>query len=140
MTVHVKWFAYSHISINIKKTLVLNVYLNIFLVLLFQGDAFRGSYPGGDQNGFGFSTADRDNDGCSPCIFDDMAQLDCTFSAGGGWWFSSCGSAALNGDWHQRGQHLGWASGLHWDTWKSGGSYSLKASRMMIKPSTAAEY
>uniref|UniRef100_A0A3P8UE68 Fibrinogen C-terminal domain-containing protein n=1 Tax=Cynoglossus semilaevis TaxID=244447 RepID=A0A3P8UE68_CYNSE len=66
------------------------------------GDAFRGSYPGGDQNGFGFSTADRDNDGCSPCIFDDMAQLDCTFSAGG--------------------------------------SYSLKASRMMIKPSTAAEY
>ncbi|XP_024914224.1 angiopoietin-related protein 5-like [Cynoglossus semilaevis] len=48
------------------------------------GDAFRGSYPGGDQNGFGFSTADRDNDGCSPCIFDDMAQLDCTFSAGVG--------------------------------------------------------
>ncbi|XP_030295186.1 angiopoietin-related protein 5-like [Sparus aurata] len=97
------------------------------------GDAIRGAYRGNDQNGFGFSTVDRDNDGCSPCIFGDISQRECTFTDSGGWWYSNCGSASLNGDWHPAGNHMGWGSGLHWRTWKSRAPYSLMATRMMIK-------
>ncbi|KAM9334993.1 angiopoietin-related protein 5-like [Symphorus nematophorus] len=97
------------------------------------GDAIRGAYAGVDQNGFGFSTVDRDNDGCSPCIFGDIAQYSCTFSDQGGWWYSKCGSASLNGDWHPAGDNIGWASALYWHTWKTPAPYSLKATRMMIK-------
>lgn len=85
------------------------------------------------QNRYGFSTSDRDNDGCSPCIFGDIALMECTQSDGGGWWYSRCGSASLNGDWHPAGDHIGWASGLHWETWKTHAPYSLRATRMMIK-------
>ncbi|KAL0962990.1 hypothetical protein UPYG_G00348080 [Umbra pygmaea] len=97
------------------------------------GDAIRGTYAGIDQNGFGFSTSDKDNDGCSPCIFGDIAQNDCSFSNGGGWWFSKCGSADLNGDWHPAGNNIFWSSGIHWKTWKGPAPYSAKASRMMIR-------
>ncbi|XP_076578715.1 angiopoietin-related protein 5-like [Chaetodon auriga] len=96
------------------------------------GDAIRGAYPGIDQNGFGFSTVDRDNDGC-PCIFGDILETSCTMSDGGGWWYSRCGSASLNGDWHPADDNIGWASGLHWETWKTHAPYSVKATRMMIK-------
>lgn len=98
------------------------------------GDAIRGAYKGINQNGFGFSTFDHDNDGCTPCIFGDIAQSSCAESEGGGWWFSRCGSASLHGDYHQAGDHIGWASGLHWDTWKTAAPYSLKGTRMMVKP------
>lgn len=98
-----------------------------------KGDAIRGAYQGIDQNGYGFSTSDRDNDGCNPCIFGDIAENECSFSDGGAWWYSRCGSASLNGDWHPAGGHIGWASGLHWDTWKTQAPYSLKATRLMIK-------
>ncbi|XP_034529794.1 fibrinogen-like protein 1 [Notolabrus celidotus] len=91
------------------------------------GDALR------DQNNYGFSTTDRDNDGCSPCIFGDIAQMECSFTSGGGWWYSRCGSSCLNGDWHHGGDHIGWASGLHWNTWKTRAPYSMKATRMMFK-------
>ncbi|KAM7377933.1 hypothetical protein PAMA_013038 [Pampus argenteus] len=97
------------------------------------GDAIRGAYPGVDQNGYGFSTVDRDNDGCSPCIFGDIAQNHCVTSKGGGWWYSRCGSASLNSDWHPAGNNIGWASGIYWHTWKNPAPYSLKATRMMIK-------
>ncbi|XP_034382479.1 fibrinogen-like protein 1 [Cyclopterus lumpus] len=97
------------------------------------GDAIRGVYSGIDQNGFGFSTADQDNDGCRPCIFGDIAQNACTSSDTGGWWYSSCGSASLNGEWHPDGDHIGWASGLHWRTWHGPVGYSMNATRMMIK-------
>lgn len=98
------------------------------------GDAIRGKYAGIDQKGFGFSTTDKDNDGCSPCIFGDIAENTCSFSeGGGGWWYSRCGSASLNGDWHPAGKQIGWASGLHWETWKGPAPYSARASRMMIK-------
>nr|XP_015818917.2 fibrinogen-like protein 1 [Nothobranchius furzeri]XP_015818926.2 fibrinogen-like protein 1 [Nothobranchius furzeri] len=97
------------------------------------GDAIRGAYPGIDQNGYGFSTVDRDNDGCSPCIFGDIAIMDCVSIDGGGWWYSKCGSASLNGEWHPNGQNVGWSSGLHWLTWRGPDSYSAKSTRMMIK-------
>lgn len=104
----------------------------MFLTLT-KGDAIRGKYPDIDQNGHGFSTIDRDNDGCSPCIFGDILERECASSDGGGWWYSRCGSASLNGDWHPTGNHMGWASGLHWLTWKTPETYSVKATRMMIK-------
>lgn len=97
------------------------------------GDAIRGAYRGIDQNGYSFSTIDSDNDGCDPCIFGDIAEMDCASSYGGGWWYSRCGSAGLNGDWHRAGDHIGWASGIYWNTWKTVAPYSLKATRMMIK-------
>ncbi|XP_062311871.1 angiopoietin-related protein 5-like isoform X1 [Osmerus eperlanus] len=97
------------------------------------GDAIRGGSAGADQNGFGFSTKDVDADGCSPCIFGDIAVNKCTSFMGGGWWYSRCGSASLNGDWHPAGENRGWASGLHWLTWRGPGPYSASASRMMIK-------
>uniref|UniRef100_A0A8C8CG15 Fibrinogen C-terminal domain-containing protein n=1 Tax=Oncorhynchus tshawytscha TaxID=74940 RepID=A0A8C8CG15_ONCTS len=98
--------------------------------------AYRGIAGNGEfqqhKNGFGFSTTDKDIDGCSPCIFGDIAENTCSFSEGG-WWYSRCGSASLNGDWHPAGEHIGWASGLHWATWKGPAPYSARASRMMIK-------
>ncbi|KAL7867472.1 hypothetical protein SRHO_G00088560 [Serrasalmus rhombeus] len=97
------------------------------------GDAIRGAYAGIDQNGYGFSTSDRDNDGCSPCIFGDIATNDCSAKSGGGWWFSRCGSANLHGDWHPKADNRFWASGLHWLTWRGPVPYSAKATRMMIK-------
>ncbi|XP_067345827.1 angiopoietin-related protein 5-like isoform X3 [Channa argus] len=97
------------------------------------GDAIRGAYAGIDQNGYGFSTIDRDNDGCSPCIFGDIAETQCSLSERGGWWYSRCGSASLNGEWHPAGDHIGWASGIHWHTWKTPEPYSAKATRIMIK-------
>ncbi|KAG7498099.1 hypothetical protein JOB18_048700 [Solea senegalensis] len=90
------------------------------------GDALQ------DQNGYGFSTSDRDNDGCSPCIFGDIAWYKCVGSKEG-WWYSQCGSASLNGDWHASGDHIGWSSGLYWRTDKFPKLYSVKGSKMMIK-------
>ncbi|KAF7694226.1 fibrinogen-like protein 1 [Silurus meridionalis] len=97
------------------------------------GDAIRGAYAGIDQNGYGFSTNDRDNDGCSPCIFGDIAVNECNGESGGGWWFSRCGTANLHGNWHSKGKNRGWASGLHWLTWRAPEPYSAKATRMMVK-------
>ncbi|XP_068611469.1 angiopoietin-related protein 5-like [Brachionichthys hirsutus] len=99
------------------------------------GDAIRGAYRDidQDQNGSGFSTVDSDNDGCDPCIFGDIAVRDCASSNGGGWWYSRCGSASLNSDWHRADDNIAWASGIYWSTWKTGAPYSLKATRMMIK-------
>ncbi|KAL4659378.1 angiopoietin-4-like [Arapaima gigas] len=98
------------------------------------GDAIQGTYKGINQNNYGFSTKDRDNDGCNPCIFGDIAQNDCSeANGGGGWWYSRCGSAALHGDWHPAGENIGWMSGLFWKTWKGPASYSARATRMMVR-------
>uniref|UniRef100_A0A3Q1B7I1 Fibrinogen C-terminal domain-containing protein n=1 Tax=Amphiprion ocellaris TaxID=80972 RepID=A0A3Q1B7I1_AMPOC len=72
---------------------------------------FVGKYSGNAgtevlKNGYGFSTTDRDNDGCSPCIFGDIAESDCSSSEGGGGWW----------DFHATGQHIFRCSGLHWRT------------------------
>uniref|UniRef100_A0A672J7Y6 Fibrinogen C-terminal domain-containing protein n=1 Tax=Salarias fasciatus TaxID=181472 RepID=A0A672J7Y6_SALFA len=50
------------------------------------------------QNGYGFSTSDRDNDSCGNCIINFYIFFKkCTDIYSGGWWFSGCGSANLNG-------------------------------------------
>ncbi|XP_029969926.1 angiopoietin-4-like [Salarias fasciatus] len=92
------------------------------------GDAIRGTNSEGDQTGFGFSTFDRDNDGCNYCIpFGGIASSRCADHPGGGWWFSDCGAAHLNGPFYADSGH----SGLRWSTWR--GHHPIKASRMMIK-------
>ncbi|XP_077373875.1 angiopoietin-related protein 4 [Festucalex cinctus] len=75
-----------------------------------------------------FSTRDRDND--------HKKDTNCAKHLSGGWWFSNCGQANLNGRFfqspppkqrHQRKQ------GIFWKTWR-GRYYPLKSSAMMIAP------
>ncbi|XP_067861031.1 angiopoietin-related protein 5-like [Heptranchias perlo] len=96
------------------------------------GDAFRGpGPPEEDQNGHMFSTYDQDNDDCTPCIFGDTAIESCSVMFGSGWWFSQCGMADLNGDWHSKDDNIGWMSGVHWKTWKQL-PYSLQVSQLKV--------
>ncbi|XP_038667382.1 angiopoietin-related protein 5-like [Scyliorhinus canicula] len=98
------------------------------------GDAFRGrgsGTPEEDQNSHMFSTYDRDNDDCKPCLFGDIIIESCSGMHGSGWWFSQCGIANLNGDWHPKNNNIGWMSGVHWKTWKEV-SYSMRVSQLKV--------
>ncbi|XP_043944727.1 angiopoietin-related protein 5-like [Protopterus annectens] len=98
------------------------------------GDSFTGTLLGETQAGSNFSTIDKDNDQCSPCISGDIAFVSCSnFFSGGGWWFSRCGMADLNGEWHPKNNNIGWQSGVYWKTWKYVMPYSLKYSEMKVK-------
>ncbi|TRZ15132.1 hypothetical protein HGM15179_011992 [Zosterops borbonicus] len=74
-----------------------------------------------------FSTRDRDHD--------LKADTNCAKHLSGGWWFSTCGHANLNGRYfrsiprqrHERKQ------GIFWKTWK-GRYYPLKSTIMKIQP------
>ncbi|NWZ07878.1 ANGL4 protein, partial [Agelaius phoeniceus] len=76
-----------------------------------------------------FSTRDRDHD--------LKADTNCAKHLSGGWWFSTCGHANLNGKYfrsiprqrHERKQ------GIFWKTWK-GRYYPLKSTIMKIQPAT----
>lgn len=79
-------------------------------------------------SGLPFSTHDQDND--------QKSDTNCAKHLSGGWWFSNCGRANLNGRYfqspppkqrHQRKQ------GIFWKTWR-GRYYPLKSSMMMIAP------
>ncbi|KAJ1084795.1 hypothetical protein NDU88_004941 [Pleurodeles waltl] len=82
----------------------------------------------GDVRPLLFSTRDRDQD-LKP-------DLNCAKHLSGGWWFSSCGPANLNGRYfrsiprqrHERKQ------GIFWKTWK-GRYYPLKSTSIKIRPS-----
>ncbi|XP_029969930.1 angiopoietin-related protein 5-like [Salarias fasciatus] len=91
------------------------------------GDAIRGTNSDTSQNGFAFSTSDRPNLDCKDC-FDYLGNAikSCSGFSGGGWWFSDCGSANLNG-YHNMAD----ISRLHWITWE--GVSWIEATRMMIK-------
>ncbi|KAF7246634.1 Angiopoietin-related protein 5, partial [Varanus komodoensis] len=88
------------------------------------GDAFRGDHQSGSQNAHPFSTPDSDNDDCDICLRGDEAFSSCAGQLyGSGWWFSNCGQANLNGNWHPSSDCVGWVSGIYWETWRK--SYSL---------------
>ncbi|XP_024942556.1 uncharacterized protein LOC107269500 isoform X2 [Cephus cinctus] len=84
----------------------------------------------GSHDGTPFSTVDRDNDSAPPCC-------PCAPSYGGGWWFYSCFEANLNGDYYiQNGPHDSFR-GMIWEHWH--GDYSLKSSKMMLRPKSSGE-
>nr|XP_020039067.1 angiopoietin-4 [Castor canadensis] len=71
-----------------------------------------------------FSTSDADNDNC----FCKCAQM-----MSGGWWFDACGLSNLNGIFYPVDQHIRKLNGIRWHYF-SGPSYSLRATRMMMRP------
>ncbi|XP_051990550.1 angiopoietin-related protein 4-like [Xyrauchen texanus] len=86
------------------------------------------SFLSTEASGVPFSTRDKDND-----LKND---LNCAKQLSGGWWFSNCGHANLNGRYfvtpapkqrHQRKQ------GVFWKTWR-GRYHPLKTTTMMIAP------
>ena len=75
------------------------------------------------QNGQQFSTRDEDN---------DNSTINCAEELGGGWWFSDCGQANLNGNHVAENIHPG-TGGIRWETLEPGNLSKLSATKMMIK-------
>ncbi|XP_025733908.1 angiopoietin-related protein 1 [Callorhinus ursinus] len=90
-----------------------------------------GTYQGnaGDSmmwhNGKQFTTLDRDK---------DMYAGNCAHFHKGGWWYNACAHSNLNGVWYRGGHYRSkYQDGIFWAEYR-GGSYSLRAVQMMIKP------
>ncbi|KAM8776014.1 angiopoietin-4 isoform 1-T1 [Rhynchonycteris naso] len=75
--------------------------------------------------GTNFSTRDADNDNC---------LCKCAQMLSGGWWFDACGLSNLNGVYYPARQHVRKLNGIRWHYFR-GPSYSLRAARMMVRPS-----
>ena len=75
------------------------------------------------HDGMKFSTFDRDND--------INAGASCAISYQGAWFYNSCHSSNLNGQ-YLSGNHTSYADGIEWYAWH-GHYYSLKETTMMIK-------
>ncbi|XP_050774296.1 angiopoietin-4 [Gopherus flavomarginatus] len=75
--------------------------------------------------GINFSTRDSDNDNC---------LCKCAQMLSGGWWFDACGLSNLNGIYYPAKHNVRKLNGIRWHYFQ-GPSYSLKGTRMMIRPS-----
>uniref|UniRef100_A0A8C0QHP9 Angiopoietin 4 n=1 Tax=Chelonoidis abingdonii TaxID=106734 RepID=A0A8C0QHP9_CHEAB len=75
--------------------------------------------------GTNFSTRDSDNDNC---------LCKCAQMLSGGWWFDACGLSNLNGIYYPAKHNVRKLNGIRWHYFQ-GPSYSLKGTRMMIRPS-----
>ncbi|XP_076836578.1 angiopoietin-related protein 5 isoform X2 [Brachyhypopomus gauderio] len=98
------------------------------------GDAFRGYNQDQNQDTAPFSTADVDNDGCSPfCTFDNKAVESCSMHHNNtGWWFNQCGKANLNSSPLDHDRSV--QPHIHWDTWtKNGELVNIKSVTMKIR-------
>ena len=78
----------------------------------------------GDHRNAAFSTKDRDNDNYS-------GHCAAHYNVGG-WWYTSCVSANLNGNYYH-GPHSKSYTGVNWNKWK-GYKYSAKRAEMKIRP------
>ncbi|XP_015671662.1 angiopoietin-4-like [Protobothrops mucrosquamatus] len=79
--------------------------------------------------GTSFSTWDSDNDNC---------LCKCAQMLSGGWWFDACGQSNLNGIYYPARHNIRKLNGVRWHYFQGPG-YSLKATRMMIRPSSGRE-
>uniref|UniRef100_F6UAK1 Fibrinogen C-terminal domain-containing protein n=1 Tax=Ciona intestinalis TaxID=7719 RepID=F6UAK1_CIOIN len=87
----------------------------------YSGNAGERNYTrNGKRN---FSTKDRDQD--------TLATANCAESFKGGWWYTACHAANLNGL-YLSGQHDSYANGVNWRPWR-GYHYSLKISEMKLR-------
>ncbi|XP_040298223.1 ficolin-2-like [Bufo bufo] len=75
----------------------------------------------GDLNNMKFSTKDE-----------DTYEGSCSLMYNGGWWYSDCHGANLNGLYHL-GEHTSHADGINWYTGR-GHNYSYKHAEMKIRP------
>ncbi len=75
------------------------------------------------HNGLPFTTKDNDND--------FRSTHNCAETYEGGWWYSHCHTANLNGLYYQRAEVL-FGQGMQWRDWK-GQYYSLKKCSMKIR-------
>ncbi|XP_048475870.1 angiopoietin-related protein 3-like [Rhincodon typus] len=74
-----------------------------------------------------FTTKDQDND--------LHTDINCAEQHSGGWWFSACGEANLNGKYLRSriNRRTDRKKGIFWKTWK-GNYYSFKSTQLMIRP------
>ncbi|XP_054835022.1 angiopoietin-4 [Eublepharis macularius] len=79
--------------------------------------------------GTSFSTRDSDNDNC---------MCKCAQMLSGGWWFDACGLSNLNGIYYPARHNVRKLNGIRWHYFQGPG-YSLKSTRMMIRPSGGRE-
>ncbi|NXV74096.1 ANGP4 protein, partial [Atlantisia rogersi] len=73
-----------------------------------------------------FSTRDHDNDNC---------LCKCAQMLSGGWWFDACGLSNLNGIYYPAQHNIRKLNGIRWHHFQ-GPSYSLKGTRMLIRPAS----
>ncbi|NWI37227.1 ANGP4 protein, partial [Picathartes gymnocephalus] len=85
-----------------------------------------GQQSGLALQGTKFSTRDADNDNC---------LCKCAQMLSGGWWFDACGLSNLNGIYYPARNNIRKLNGIRWHHFQ-GPSYSLKGTRMMIRPSS----
>ncbi|XP_066297118.1 microfibril-associated glycoprotein 4-like isoform X2 [Branchiostoma lanceolatum] len=91
----------------------------------YSGDA--GDSMGSYHNGMKFSARDVDND------IDNSYH--CAQFLSGGWWYRNCAYSNLNGPYFWMEDYHGTETGqgVKWHHWK-GRHYSLKATKMMVRP------
>ncbi|NWT57364.1 ANGP4 protein, partial [Erythrocercus mccallii] len=85
-----------------------------------------GQQSGLALQGTQFSTRDADNDNC---------LCKCAQMLSGGWWFDACGLSNLNGIYYPARNNVRKLNGIRWHHFQ-GPSYSLKGTRMMIRPAS----
>ncbi|KFW77721.1 Angiopoietin-4, partial [Manacus vitellinus] len=85
-----------------------------------------GQQSGLALQGTQFSTRDADNDNC---------LCKCAQMLSGGWWFDACGLSNLNGIYYPAQNNIRKLNGIRWHHFQ-GPSYSLKGTRMMIRPTS----
>ncbi|XP_053937154.1 angiopoietin-4 isoform X2 [Cuculus canorus] len=85
-----------------------------------------GQQSGLALQGTRFSTRDADNDNC---------LCKCAQMLSGGWWFDACGLSNLNGIYYSARHNIRKLNGIRWHHFQ-GPSYSLKGTRMLIRPTS----